>query len=207
MEAPLDVYDLAFLAGGPDRVVDTALVALVQSGRVRVHGPAQLAAVDMSRRHPVEAAMLDAVGPAGHRSVDTIRWRLAGDERVSGIGPRLRHDGLLGSAIPPVTHLHGTHLRPSRKGRALLEHVTAQPPADDVAPRTDAMTVALGGRDRLPDRELCRAIFEAPRTVHPLQRGTRSGDPAEAAAEHLRGVQQTPSIIHGSSGHQFGGRQ
>jgi len=35
----LDVYDIACLAGGAERVVDTALVALVESGRVRVHAP------------------------------------------------------------------------------------------------------------------------------------------------------------------------
>ena len=61
----LDVYDIAYLAGGPARVVDTALVALVQTGRVRVHSPGRLATVDLARRHPVEAAVLDAIGPAG----------------------------------------------------------------------------------------------------------------------------------------------
>ena len=36
----LDVYEIAFLAGGPARVVDTALVVLVETGRVRVFAPA-----------------------------------------------------------------------------------------------------------------------------------------------------------------------
>ena len=68
----LDLYDVAFLAGGPARVVDTALIALVRAGRLRIHSPGQLATADLTRRHPVEAAVLDAVGPTGHRSVDTI---------------------------------------------------------------------------------------------------------------------------------------
>ena len=62
-------------------MVDTAVVALVRSGRVRVHSPGQLATADLSRRHPVDAAVLDVVGPRGHRSVDTIRWRCS---RTSG---------------------------------------------------------------------------------------------------------------------------
>ncbi|MBN1094921.1 TIGR04222 domain-containing membrane protein [Blastococcus sp. TML/C7B] len=33
---PLDVYDVAVLAGGLPRLVDTAVVALVESGLVRV---------------------------------------------------------------------------------------------------------------------------------------------------------------------------
>ena len=35
----LDLYEIAYLAGGPERAVDTALVALVQTGRIRVHSP------------------------------------------------------------------------------------------------------------------------------------------------------------------------
>ena len=57
--ADLDVYDVAFLAGGVPRTVDTAIVGLVLGGRLRVHFPGQLASVHLSRRHPVEAAVLD----------------------------------------------------------------------------------------------------------------------------------------------------
>jgi uncharacterized protein (TIGR04222 family) len=45
------VCDIASLAGGVDRVVDTALVALVESGRVRVFAPGA-----------VEGAVMDARG-------------------------------------------------------------------------------------------------------------------------------------------------
>src|SRR4051794_24694465 len=92
----LDLYDVAFLAGGAARLVDTAIVALVRDGRVRVHSPGQLATADLSRRHPVEAAVLDAVGPRGHRSVDTISWRLAEDDRILDVGRRLHEARLLG---------------------------------------------------------------------------------------------------------------
>ena len=76
-------------------MVDTALVALVQTGRIRVHSPGWFATVGLTRRHPVEAAVLDAIGQAGHRSVDTILWRLTDDERLLDVEDRLRGAGLL----------------------------------------------------------------------------------------------------------------
>ena len=39
MTPDLDLYDIAFLAGGVHRVVDTALVALVESGGCGCTGP------------------------------------------------------------------------------------------------------------------------------------------------------------------------
>jgi hypothetical protein len=198
---PLDLYEIACLAGGPDRVVDTALVALVQSGRVRVHRPGQLATVDLSRRHPVEAAVLDAVGPTGHRSIDTIRWRLAGDDRLTDIGRRLQHEGLLGHTHRLVPHLSGgrSSPAPTAEGRRVLRRLEAQPPVDHVAPATDAMLVALCGTERLPDRGLCAAIFEPARTVSLVRRGSRSSNPAEAAAEATLAARQTHQIIHGTA--------
>jgi uncharacterized protein (TIGR04222 family) len=77
--AGLDLYELAFLAGGTHRVVDTALVVLVESGRIRVHAPGELAVEEQTRRHPVEAAVMDAVGTQGHPSIETVRWRVADD--------------------------------------------------------------------------------------------------------------------------------
>src|SRR5688500_12407773 len=107
MTAPrLDLYDIAFLAGGQNRAIETAIVALVRAGRLRVHSPGLLATADLSRRHPVEAAVLDAVGPAGHRSVDTICWRLVEDERLLDIRQRLHKAGLLGRLGVALSVLH-----------------------------------------------------------------------------------------------------
>jgi hypothetical protein len=188
-----DVYDIACLAGGQDRMVDAALVALVQSGRVRLVSPGQLATVSLARRHPVEAAVLDAVGPAGHRSIDTIRWRVAADERLLDVADRLHRSGLL--------HLHQPHLPghpsagPTIAGRRILHRLSDEPPADDVAPGTDAMDVALHGREGWPEHDPRAEIFVT-RTVKPFTRGSRSADPAEAAADTLRDVQRTPALIH-----------
>jgi uncharacterized protein (TIGR04222 family) len=81
----LDLYELALLSGGTDRVVETALVVLVESGRVRVQAPGRLAAIDPAGRDPVEGAVLEALGIGGRRSIDVICWRLDGDERITGI--------------------------------------------------------------------------------------------------------------------------
>jgi hypothetical protein len=205
----LDVYEIACLAGGPDRVVDTALVALVQTGRVRIHRPGQLATEALSRRHPVEAAVLDAVGPIGHRSVDTIRWRLAADQRLLDVGRRLQREGLLGHTHRLVPHLSGgrSSPAPTHEGRRVLRRLEAQSPADGVAPGTDAMLVAICGADRLPDQALRAAIFEEIRTVSHFGRGSHSTNRDEAAAEGALAAQQTHRILHSTSNplNGFGG--
>ena len=163
MTAPeLDVYDIAFLAGGPNRAIETAIVALVRSGRLRVHSPGQLATADLSRRHPVEAAVLDAVGPVGHRSVETICWRLAEDDRLLDVGRRLRQVGLLGRLGAAVSLLHHDHraLAPTHAGRRALHDYAAQAPGDP-----EAVRVALGGRAAMTDAKQRSAIFERPSTA------------------------------------------
>jgi hypothetical protein len=164
MTAPaLDVYDIAFLAGGANRAVETAIVALVRGGRLRVHSPGQLATADLSRRHPVEAAVLDAVGPTGHRSIDTICWRLVEDERLLDIGRRLHKAGLLGrlGAVVSVLHHDRRALAPTRAGHRVLRELGDHPALGD----PEAVRVALGGRGAMTDAKLRAAIFERPVTT------------------------------------------
>jgi hypothetical protein len=158
----LDLYDIAFLAGGPARVVDTAVVALVRTGRIRLHSTGQLATADLVRRHPVEAAVLDAVGPTGHRSVDTIRWRVIDDDRLLDVGRRLRRDGLLGRAgqLLPIPR-DRRPARPTRAGRRALRALREQPVGADA----EAMRVALDGRERMADQRLRAEIFDLPSTA------------------------------------------
>jgi hypothetical protein len=180
----LDLYDVACLAGGPSRVVDTALVALVESGRVLVTSPGELATVSLVRRHPVEAAVLDAIGPAGHRSAETVRWRLTVDARVLDVGRRLREAGLLGLGLVPTSRRGRSHLAPTHAGRHLLHELRETPPADHVAPGTSAMAVALHGRQHMPDQAVRRAIFEQPPSRITLETGAR----APHALDHAEGL-------------------
>jgi hypothetical protein len=162
MAERLDVYEIAYLAGGPDRVVDTALVALVSDARLRLTAPGELATSSLVRRHPVEAAVLDAVGPAGHRSVETVRWRLAGDDRMLDVGRRLRDAGLVGSSPVPIARRSRWRLVPTYAGRHLLHELRDAPPADSLGVDPEVLTVALHGREAMADRRLGAEIFEQP---------------------------------------------
>lgn len=171
----LDLYDVAFLAGGPARVVDTALVALARAGKLRIHAPGELATADLTRRHPVEAAVLDAVGPAGHRSADTVRWRLADDDRLLDVGRRLRSGGLLGRAGALVPWRRGDRwaLAPTRAGRRVLRGLGGRPSLGDA----EAACVALGGRSAMTDARLRAQLFERIGTaLRPERPGRRSRD-------------------------------
>jgi len=83
------------MAGGSDRVVDTAVAALVETGRVRVQSSGALCVVDARPGHETEAAVLDAIGPGGQRRIEMVRRRAGGDQRLTRLGERLRSDGLL----------------------------------------------------------------------------------------------------------------
>ena len=171
--AELHLYDIAFLAGGPDRVVDTALVVLVCAGKVRIHSPGHLATADLVRRHPVEAAVLDAVGPTGHRSVDTVRWRLRDDDRLLDVGRRLREAGLLGRTGAALRILRGDRraLARTRAGSRTLRALREQPATGD----PEMLRVALGGRAAMTDAALRAGIFERPGTaLIPQRPGHRS---------------------------------
>ena len=188
MTAPeLDVYDVAFLAGGANRAVETAIVALVRGGRLRVHSPGQLATADLSRRHPVEAAVLDAVGPTGHRSIDTICWRLVEDDRVRDIGRRLHRAGLLGRLGAAVSLLHHDRraLAPTHAGHRALRELGAEPALGD----PEAVRVALGGREAMTDQKLRADIFERPVTTigRPGARSRHDIDHSDPRLAAMRG--------------------
>ena len=164
----LDLYDIAFLAGGLPRMVDAALVQLVGTGRVRVHSPGELVVTDPARRHPVEAAVLDAVGTTGHRSVDTIRWRVEDDDRVRAVGQRLADAGLVRRLPRPRA---GRPVMRTHRGNAAL--AAAVRSIDPVHDATAALRVALSGVGAMPDPARRSAIFELPRTTNTAAAGRR----------------------------------
>src|SRR3954452_15019693 len=89
-----DVYDIAQLTGGLTRVVDTAVVALLERGRLTVDSAGRLQAVGTAV-HPVEVAVLDLAGPRPRRSVATVRVRAQDDPRLTAVAERLVAAGLL----------------------------------------------------------------------------------------------------------------
>ena len=106
----------------------------------------------------MEAAVLDAVGTRGHRSVDMIRWRLAGDERVDAIGSRLVADRLV-SRWSTVLRRGERAPQPTAAGRRVLRTLATAPPVNHALDGGSAVHVSLHGRTRLSD-ELRFSILE-----------------------------------------------
>ena len=194
----LDVYDIAFLAGGPPRVVQAALTTLAAAGRVRATG-GLLTTLDPERSHPVEAAVLDAVGTRGHRSVETVGWRVRDDDRLLVLGRRLAAAGLL-RRRGPLLRRPGSAPAATRAGREVLRRLAVDPG------QSLAVRVALRGWDGVPDPAL-RALTEHPPAPAPtpgpdvsaLRRHRRDllyGDPAHARALQAGGA----AFVVGSDG-------
>ncbi|RBY83488.1 TIGR04222 domain-containing membrane protein [Blastococcus sp. TF02A-30] len=186
----LDVYELACLAGGPRRVAEAAVVALAESGRLRVLVPSgELQVVAHRPRHPVEAAVLHAVAGRGHRSLETVAWRLRSDERVVGLVAGLSARGLL--VQRPVSRW-----RPGRSlttaGRRELRAVRRSLPVDLVAGGTSALLVALRGPAAMPDVEERAALFHPPRSRAP-RRVLAWGRPGD-------GQGRTPGAVYFAGG-------
>ncbi len=109
MHTDPSVYELAHLAGGPQRVAETALIALRDLGALTITGPrVRATSPTPPARHPVEA-VLTAFCSRGRGVADAIAVVRESPE-AEEIGHRLRALGLL------TRFRH----RPTRTGRRLL---------------------------------------------------------------------------------------
>ncbi|MBM7808411.1 hypothetical protein JOD57_004248 [Geodermatophilus bullaregiensis] len=118
--------------------------------------------------------MLDALGPRGHRSVETVCWRAADDPRLLELGRRLTDAGLLAQPRRWLGRRGSGRPAPTPAGRRVLRALREAPPDDAVAAGTSAVQVALGGRDRVPDRDLREAVFVARPRRPPRDHGLHS---------------------------------
>jgi uncharacterized membrane protein YgcG len=162
-----DVYDVAQLAGGLPRVVDTAVIALLERGRLTVDGAGRLQAVGTAV-HPVEAAVLELAGPHPRRSAATLRARAQEEPRLTAVADRLVAAGLL--RRNPVAGLCSSwpaHLR-TAAGRQVLAEWRAAPPVRSGA-------VALDGPGSMADPVLRDTVFPPP--VPARRPGARGADP------------------------------
>ena len=144
--ALLDLYEAAFLAGGVDRVVDTAVVALLESGRVRAQRSGELTVVNPTRRSEVEAAVLDAIGT---RDGAPSGW--------SGSAPH-RTSGWYGS--PTGSFGRACWRAGSRAGSGCAARRSSPPPLAGVSCGSSAPSRRPGSRRR--DRALPRSPSMAP---------------------------------------------
>lgn len=142
----LDVYDVAFLAGGAQRVVDSALIALSERGLLKLRGTRVRAVGEERPQHPVEQAVI--VSCPRSRSVTAVHAALRCSPEVEEIGRQLAARGL-------VT---GSRHRPTRAGRRRLRAAES----DDSLP-----TYVFEGPAALPTGPVRRAVTGA----HPIPSG------------------------------------
>ncbi|BCK67830.1 hypothetical protein Srufu_017830 [Streptomyces libani subsp. rufus] len=90
-----DVWEMAFLAGGPGRVVDAALAGMHEDGRLAVGGPGVVTVRQALARDAVEAAVLDAIARTPGGALAALRATAMRSPAVQGVGDGLAARGLL----------------------------------------------------------------------------------------------------------------
>ncbi|NML51151.1 TIGR04222 domain-containing membrane protein [Streptomyces sp. R302] len=91
----MDVYEAAFLGGGPGRVADTALAAMHLDGRIVIGGPGVVAVVHRIAHDPVERAVLDVHAAAPSGALHQLRLGVMTHPAVQEIGDGLAARGLV----------------------------------------------------------------------------------------------------------------
>ncbi|MFD0569781.1 TIGR04222 domain-containing membrane protein [Kitasatospora gansuensis] len=110
------LYETAYLAGGPVRVVELALVLMTGRGRLHLAHTGWTSVVDPHGRSRLERALITAIGPEGQCRTGELRDRLAEHPIVLEIGGRLVQAGL---ATPPMVR-ENTSLAVRQVRQALL---------------------------------------------------------------------------------------
>jgi hypothetical protein len=211
-----DPYEVAYLAGGPRRAVAAAVVALVEDGRLRLTlATGHLHVADPRRRHPVEAAVLDAAGPGAGRSIDGITWRVRSDARLADLAGRLQQAGLVSrrGGVHATAERTWTAVGPTRAGRRELRRLRSDPA---LAGTSEVLAVALHGPAAWADVERRTAVFAPPRpylpaapgpSVREIRRGghTHGGSPAGWAGVGWGGGVLGGGVLGGDCGGGGGG--
>jgi hypothetical protein len=146
----LDVYQVAYLCGGPQRVALAAVAAMAQDGRIKVSRTRhRVQMVHRRAGEPVERAVLDAV-PAPGKVLGPLLEEVAHSAAVQELVEGLRRGGLVGH------HSLAGHPHLSAAGRAArkeLEDCGAEAPGE--------RRVAVLGTAGITSAGL-RGIFEMP---------------------------------------------
>jgi len=146
----LDVYEVAYLCGGQERVALAAVVAMQQDGRITISRTRHR--VQAARRradHPVEEAVLDAL-PASGQVLGHVLRDAAHSAAVGDLVDGLRVRGLVGHhSLTGHPHLSAA----GREARRELEDSGARVSRD--------LRVAVLGASGIADAEL-RDIAQTP---------------------------------------------
>ena len=146
----LDVYEIAFLCGGPERVALTAVAAMARDGRIKISRTRHRVQVVHRRGgQPAERAVLDAVPDSG-KVLGPLLADVAHSAAVAELTEGLRRGGLVGHhSLTGHPHLSAA----GRQVRGKLENSGADVPSDQ--------RVAVLGTAGIANAGL-RGIFEAP---------------------------------------------
>jgi hypothetical protein len=146
----LNVYEIAYLCGGAERVALAAVAAMQQDGRIAISRTRHR--VQVARRRasqPVERAVLDAVPDVG-KVLGQLLHDVAHSAAVQELIDGLRRDGLVGHhSLAGHPHLSAA----GRKARTELENSDVKVPGE--------RRVAVLGTSGIADAGL-RDIFETP---------------------------------------------
>lgn len=192
--------ELAYLAGGPVRCIDTAIVRLVEGGSVRASRSGRLAVVSEDSTNDVETAVLRALGRGKATNCLHLRAELVSGAAVQILVAALVRQGTLRPS-------HGSWLRrfSPRAGATpaglsmLREHRLA---GRSGASRSAALAVALGGPRALPDVDLRHAIFGTRAT---RGRSSGRGNRRMAGSAAMGGVFWSGDGVDGGGGWGSGG--
>jgi hypothetical protein len=172
----LDPYDIAYLAGGRQRVAEAALIALRDRGVITISGPRVRAGEELPC-HPVER-MLTGLCPRG-KSVARVREGVLRSPQVKEIGRRLVAYGLLTRFRRRPTRAGRRHLEAARRGGAVPAYV-------------------FDGPAVLPERLLRRNVGGTPRIPSGLGRSlVRMGKAIDSDSDR-------DASAHADSGHTCG---
>ena len=146
----LDVYEIAYLCGGAERVALAAVVTMRQDGRMTISRTRHRVQVACRRAsQPVERAVLDAVPDVG-KVLGQLLHDVAHSAAVQELIDGLRRDGLVGHhSLAGHPHLSAA----GRKARTELEVSGVKVPRE--------RRVAVLGSSGIADAGL-RDIFETP---------------------------------------------
>lgn len=123
--AALDAYDIAFLAGGPQRVADSALIALSERGLLKLGGSRVRAVGEARPQHPVEGALF-ALCPRS-RNTASVLTALQHSPEVEEMARRLAARKLVTGSRRRPTRLGRQQLRAAERAEGLPEYVFSGP--------------------------------------------------------------------------------
>jgi uncharacterized protein (TIGR04222 family) len=139
-DAGLNVYQIAYVCGGPARVAMVALVGLYEDGQIAIaRARRRVTVVHRDQRDPVRVAAVAAIPDAG-RTLGSALSALAASDAVAEVGRALHDRGLLrGSRLTALWPLART-----RVTRNLRRRIVAGLPAEPDDPRRVATMGSAG---------------------------------------------------------------